>query len=74
MKNIQNNLIREDSKAGFLNASEKNALEVILKSAYKNLDIQDTEARQRVCDIYEKVSNANAINFDYEDVDYLMQK
>ena len=74
MKNTKPNLIRKDSKANLLNILEKDALEVILKNAFQNLDVQNTEARQRVSDILEKVTNANAITFDYEDVCYLTEK
>jgi len=73
MKKTSNkpNLIRYESKANFLSNLEKDALEVILKNAFENLDVQNTEGRQRVSDILEKVTNANAVTFDYEDVCYL---
>jgi len=74
MKNVQVNLVRKNSKAGFLSLNEKKLLEKILSNAFQNTDVQDTETRHIVSDILEKVTSANAINFDYKDVDYLIQK
>ena len=74
MKNTKPALIRKESKANFLNILEKDALEVILKNAFENLDVQNTEGRQRVSDILEKVTNANAVTFDYEDVCYVTDR
>tara|TARA_B100000424_G_C22529266_1_gene302940 strand:- start:97 stop:321 length:225 start_codon:yes stop_codon:yes gene_type:complete len=74
MKNTKPNLIRRESKENFLNIFEKDALEIILKNAFENLDAQNTEGRQIVSDILEKVTNANAVIFDYEDVCYLIKE
>jgi hypothetical protein len=65
-------LINKESKAGFLSAKEKELLQKILLDAFQNIENDVAIGRRfTVSDIYEKVSNANAINFDYEDVDYL---
>ena len=74
MKNTKPNLIRRESKENFLNIFEKDALEIILKNAFENLDAQNTEGRQIVSDILEKVTNANTVTFDYEDVCYLIKE
>jgi len=65
-------LINKESKADFLSGKEKELLEKILLDAFPNIQNDVAIGRRfTVSDIYEKVSNANAINFDYEDVDYL---
>ena len=71
MSNKKPNLIRKNSKAGFLNFREKVILEAILSQAFENSGVQDTETRHIVSDIFEKVTTANVINFDYEDDAYL---
>ena len=71
MSNKKPNLIRKNSKAGFLNFREKVILEAILEQAFENTGVQDTETRHIVSDIFEKVTTANVINFDYEDDAYL---
>ena len=71
MSNKKPNLIRKNSKAGFLNFREKVILEAILEQAFENSGVQDTETRHIVSDIFEKVTTANVINFDYEDNAYL---
>ena len=71
MSNKKPNLIRKNSKAGFLNFREKVILEAILSQAFENSGVQDTETRHIVSDIFEKVTTANVINFDYEDNAYL---
>jgi len=75
MKNKNLTLLNRESKAGFLSAKEKELLEKILLDAFQNADNDVANGRRfTVSDIYEKVTNANAITFDYEDVCYLTEK
>jgi len=75
MKNKNLTLLNRESKAGFLSAKEKELLEKILLDAFQNADNDVANGRRfTVSDIYEKVTNANAINFDYEDVCHLTEK
>ena len=75
MKNKNLTLLNRESKIGFLSAKEKELLEKILLDAFQNVDNDVASGRRfTVSDIYEKVTNANAINFDYEDVCYLTEK
>lgn len=74
MVNNKPNLIRKDSKAGFLSLNEKAVLVGSLLDSFKNTSVQNSEDRKIISDILEKVNNANAINFDYEDKNYLEVK
>ena len=71
MINNKPSLIRKDTKAGFLSLNEKDILKEILLDSFKNVNVKDSETRNIISDILEKVNNANAINFDYEDANYL---
>ena len=71
MANNKPTLIRADSKAKFLSIMEKHLLELILQEKFNNTKPSETVTRQVISDIFEKINNANAINFDYEDEDYL---
>jgi hypothetical protein len=71
MTNNKPNLIRADSKAKFLSIMEKHTLELILQEKFNNTKPTETVTRQIISDIFEKINNANAINFDYEDENYL---
>ena len=70
MLNNKPNLIRKDSKAGFLSISEKAVLVGSLLDSFHNTSVQNSEDRKIISDILEKVNNANAINFDYKDENY----
>lgn len=71
MINKKPSLFRKDTKAGFLSLNEKDILKEILLDSFKNVNVKDSETRNIISDILEKVNNANAINFDYEDTNYL---
>ena len=71
MVNNKPNLIRKDSKAGFLSLNEKAVLVGSLLDSFRNTSVQNSEDRKIISDILEKVNNANAINFDYKDENYL---
>ena len=64
-------LIRADSRAKFLSIMEKHTLELILQEKFNNTKPSETVTRQVISDIFEKITNANSINFEYEDEDYL---
>ena len=74
MINKKPSLFRKDSKIGFLSLNEKDILKEILLDSFKNANVKDSETRNIISDILEKVNNANTINFDYEDTNYLEVK
>jgi len=71
MANNKPSLIRADSRPKFLSIMEKHLLELILQEKFNNTKPSETITRQVISDIFEKINNANAINFGYEDEDYL---
>ena len=61
------NLIRKDSKADVLSLNEKKVLRKILKNAFENSKPTETDTRQTVSDILEKLNCSFKVEFEYED-------